>query len=147
MSFTRGYGAEHTHEGRVEFIMGEVLKGEQKMSVNFDVRLDSMYSNLNEKFEGFRAHLKKLDSQVVHYVGLVRREEVFFPRRTDTNPRHPVNVVTLRSGRQLTPHLRNEMEELDRAEGLEDVQTDLDEKEAESLIDERTTQTQNFQTV
>ena len=127
--------------------MGKVLKGQQKMSANFDVRLDSMYSNLNEKFEGVSAHLKKLDSQVAHYDGLVRREEGFFPGITDTNPRHPVNVVTLRSGRQLTPHLRNEMEELDRAEGLEDVQTDLDEKEAASLIDERTTQTQNFQTV
>ncbi|KAF3508079.1 hypothetical protein F2Q69_00007393 [Brassica cretica] len=147
MSFTRGYQAAPTHEGRVEFIMGKVLKGQQKMSANFDVRLDSMYSNLNEKFEGVSAHLKKLDSQVAHYDGLVRREEGFFPGITDTNPRHPVNVVTLRSGRQLTPHLRNEMEELDRAEGLEDVQNDLDEKEAESLIDERTTQTQNFQTV
>ena len=147
MSFTKGYQAAPTHEGIVEFIMGKVLKGQQKMSANFDVRLDSMYSNLNEKFEGVSAHLKKLDIQVAHYDGLVRREEGFFPGITDTNPRHPVNVVTLRSGRQLTPHLRNEMEELDRAEGLEDVQTDLDEKEAASLIDERTTQTQNFQTV
>lgn len=96
MSFTRGYEAAHTHEGRVEFIFGEVLKGQQKMSENFDVRLDSMYSSLNEKFEGFSAHLKKVDSQVVHYDGLLSREEG--PGRTDTNPRHPVNIVTLRSG-------------------------------------------------
>ena len=106
------------------------------MSANFDVRLNFMYSNLDEKFEGFSAHLKKLDSQVVHYARLVRREEGFFPGRTNTNPRHPVNVITLRSGRQRTPHLRKEMEELDRAEVLEDVQPDLYEKEAESRIDE-----------
>ena len=134
MSFTRGYEAAHTHEGRVELIMGEVLEGQQKMSANFDARLDTMYSNLNEKFEGFSAHLKKLDSQVAHYAGIVRREEGFFTGRTDTNPRHPVNVITLRSGRRLTPHQRKEMEELDQVEGLEEVQPDLDEKEAESLI-------------
>ena len=79
--------------------MGEVLQGQQKMSANFDVRLDSMYSNLNEKFEGFSAHVKKLNSQVALNTVLVRREEGFFPGRTDTNPRHLVNVLTLRSGR------------------------------------------------
>ena len=105
------------------------------MSANFDVELDSMYSNLNEKFEGFNAHVEKLDSQVVHNTGLVRREEGFFRGRTDTNQRHLVNVITLRSGRQLNPHPRKEMEKLDRAEELEEVQSDPDEKEAESEID------------
>ena len=106
MSFTRGYEEAHTHEVIVEFIMGEVLKGQQKMSVNEDVRLDSMYSNLDKKFEVFSAHVKKVDSKVAHNTWLVISEEGFFPGKTDTNPRHLVNVVTLRSGRQLTPHMR-----------------------------------------
>lgn len=65
-------------------------------------------------------------------MGLSEGKKDSFVEELTSNPRHPINAVTLRSGRQLTPHLRKKLEELDRAEKLEEVQPDPDDKEAES---------------
>ena len=53
MSFTRTYKAKQTHKGKLESMMGQVLKGQQKISAVLDVKLDSVY---------FELHDKKLDS-------------------------------------------------------------------------------------
>ncbi|KAF3599949.1 hypothetical protein F2Q69_00035414 [Brassica cretica] len=103
MSFTKTYKAEQTHKSKLESMMEQVLKGQQKMSAVLDERLDSVYSDLHDKFETLRDHVKKMDSQVAHNVGFVRRDEGFLPGKTDTNPRHQVCAVLLRSGKRLSP--------------------------------------------
>ncbi|KAL0716218.1 hypothetical protein Bca4012_065540 [Brassica carinata] len=76
------------------------------MSVDFDVKLDSMYAHLHDKFETLNHHVKKLDSQIAHDAGFVRREEGYHLGKTDTNPRRHVSDVLLRSGKQLAPNAR-----------------------------------------
>ena len=84
--------------------MGKVLKGHQKISAVLDVKLDYVYSDLHDKFETLSDHVKKLDSQVAHNAGFVRRDEGFLPGKTDTNPSHQVCAVLLRSGKRLSPN-------------------------------------------
>ncbi|KAF3541487.1 hypothetical protein F2Q69_00022646 [Brassica cretica] len=92
MSFTRTYKAKQTHKGKLESMMGQVLKGQQKISAVLDVKLDYVYSELHDKFETLSDHVKKLDSEVAHNAGFVRRDEGFLPGRTDTNPRRQKNL-------------------------------------------------------
>ncbi|WZY77895.1 hypothetical protein YC2023_024279 [Brassica napus] len=91
ISFTRTYKAEQTHKSKLEYMMGQVLKGQQKMSAVLDEKLDSVYSDLHEKFETLSEHVKKLDSQVAHNAGFVRRDEGFLPGKL--TPTQDVKVV------------------------------------------------------
>ncbi|KAF3514991.1 hypothetical protein F2Q69_00007810 [Brassica cretica] len=49
MSFTRTYKAEQTHKSNLESMMGQVLKGQQKMSAVLAEKLDFLYSDLHDK--------------------------------------------------------------------------------------------------
>ena len=57
MSFTRTYKAEQTHKSKLESMMEQVLKGQQKMSAVLDERLDSVYADLHDKFETLSDHV------------------------------------------------------------------------------------------
>ena len=78
--FTRTYKSEQTHKCKLKSLMGQILNGQQEMSAVLDGKLDSVYSALHDKFETLRDHVKKLDSQVAHIAGFVRRDERFLPR-------------------------------------------------------------------
>ena len=105
MSFTRTYKTEQTHKSKLESMIGQILKSQQKMSVLLDERLDSVYSDLHDKFETLSNHVKKLDSRVALNAGFVRRDEGFLPGKTNTNPRRQVCAVLLRSGKLLSQAL------------------------------------------
>ncbi|KAF3559475.1 hypothetical protein F2Q69_00013977 [Brassica cretica] len=72
------------------------------MSAVLDEKLDSVYSDLHDKFETLSDHVNKLDSQVAHNAGSVRRDEGFLSVKTDANPRRQVCVVLLRSEKCLS---------------------------------------------
>ena len=105
MSFTRTYKAEQTHKSKLESMMGQVLKGQQKINAVLDEKLDFVYSDLHDKLKTLCDHVKKLDSHVAHNAGFVRSDEGFLPGKTDTNPRRQVCVVLLRSGKRLSPSI------------------------------------------
>ncbi|KAF2619718.1 hypothetical protein F2Q68_00039251 [Brassica cretica] len=134
MSFTGIYKAEQTQGSKLESMMGQVLKGQQKMSAVLDVKLDSVYSDLHDKFETLSDHVKKLDSQVAHNDGFVRRDEGFLPGRTDTKPRLHVNVVLLRSGKRLTTSTV-EITFTEKPPEAKKATINLDEEEEESKED------------
>ncbi|KAF2607118.1 hypothetical protein F2Q68_00043045 [Brassica cretica] len=134
MSFTRTYEAGQTHRSKLESMIGQVLKRLQKMSAVLDERLDSVYSDLHNKFETLSDHVKKLDSQVAHNAGFVRRDEGFLPGKTDTNPRRQVCAVLLRSGKQLSLSAV-EITSAEKPPEAEKETIHLDEKEEESEED------------
>ncbi|KAF3524100.1 hypothetical protein F2Q69_00045996 [Brassica cretica] len=109
MSFTRTYEAGQTHRSKLESMIGQVLKRLQKMSA-------------------------KLDSQVAHNAGFVRRDEGFLPGKTDTNPRRQVCAVLLRSGKQLSLSAV-EITSAEKPPEAEKETIHLDEKEEESEED------------
>ncbi|XP_013607979.1 PREDICTED: uncharacterized protein LOC106314692 [Brassica oleracea var. oleracea] len=103
MSFTKTYKAEQTHKSKLESMMEQVLKGQQKMSA-------------------------KLDSQVAHNAGFVRKDEKFLPGKTDTNPRRQVCYVLLRSGKRLSPSAV-EITSAEKPPEAEKATINLDEEE------------------
>ena len=114
--------------------MGKVLKGHQKISAVLDVKLDYVYSDIHDKFETLSDHVKKLDSQVAHNAGFVRRDEGFLPGRTDSNPRRKVSAVLLRSKKRLTPSTV-EISSAEKPPEVEMATINLDEQEEESEED------------
>ena len=46
-------------------MLDRVLEGHQRMTVDFIGKIDSVYNNLNTKFETLNTHVKNLEMQVV----------------------------------------------------------------------------------
>ncbi|KAF3601004.1 hypothetical protein F2Q69_00037337 [Brassica cretica] len=135
MSFTRTYEAGQTHRSKMESMIRQVLKRQQKMSAVLDERLDSVYSDLYDKFETLSDHVKKWDSQVAHNAGFVRRDEGFLPGKTDTNPRRQVCAVLLRSRKRLSPSAV-EITSAEKPPEAEKETINLDEEEEERKLSE-----------
>ncbi|XP_013751202.1 uncharacterized protein LOC106453502 [Brassica napus] len=131
MSFTRTYEAGQTHSSKLESMIGQVLKRQQKMSAFLDERLDSVYSDSHDKFEALSYRVKKLDRQVAHNAGFVRRDEGFLPGKADTNPRCQVCAVLLRSRKRLSPSAE-EITSAEKTPEAEKETINLDEEEEES---------------
>ena len=54
-----------TRENKIESMLDQVLEGHQKLMVNFNEKIDAVYTELNSKFESLNTHLRKLETQVV----------------------------------------------------------------------------------
>ncbi|CAG7894441.1 unnamed protein product [Brassica rapa] len=71
-SNNKGYGNSYyqnppppTQESKIEEMLDRVLQRQQRMTVDFNGKIDSVYTNLNTKFETLSTHVKKLEMQVV----------------------------------------------------------------------------------
>ena len=49
----------------MEKMVDQVLEGQQKLRVDFNGKINVVYTNLNTKFEPLSTHLKKLETQMV----------------------------------------------------------------------------------
>ena len=101
-SFTRNYGSSSyqtpppkSSDNKTDSMLEQILEGQQKMTVNFNGKIDALYTDLNGKIESIHLHVKKLDTQVAQQAESVKRQEGFLPARTETNPRLPMNAITL----------------------------------------------------
>ncbi|XP_010501766.1 PREDICTED: uncharacterized protein LOC104779071 [Camelina sativa] len=118
--YTRTYGnnsyqsppPKTAESSRVEAMLEQLLQGQEQMTVTFNGKLDN-----------------KLESQVAQTAGSVKRQEGFLPGRTESNPKHSCNAVTLRSGKKLhsTPQKdqSHDILELIDVEKDEDVSAEL----------------------
>ena len=80
-SNNRGYGISYyqkpppaTQESKIEEMLDRVLEGQQRMTGDFNGKVDSVYNNLNTKFETLHTHVKKLEMQVVQTGEAVKRQ-------------------------------------------------------------------------
>ena len=46
-------------------MIDKVLEGQRNMTVDFNGKIDSVYTNLNKKFETLSTHVKKMEMLVV----------------------------------------------------------------------------------
>ncbi|XP_023632795.1 uncharacterized protein LOC111828622 [Capsella rubella] len=100
--FTRSYGNSSyqptppkSSETEMKSMLEQILEGQQKMTVDFNGKMDALYTDLNG----------------------------FLPGKTDANPKHPCNAVTLRSGKQLKSVLKPGLtvEDVIELDGIEDA--------------------------
>ncbi|KAL1212234.1 hypothetical protein V5N11_030303 [Cardamine amara subsp. amara] len=136
-SFTKNYGSSSyqnipppTPTSKMESMLEQLLEGQQKITVDFNGKLDSLYTDLNGKIEQLNIHVKKLDTQVAQTAGAVKRQDGFLPGKTDTNPRHSVNAIALRSGKRLEPVIRSSLttEEIMDLQEIDDEDVEIPEE-------------------
>ncbi|XP_024009409.1 uncharacterized protein LOC112084493 [Eutrema salsugineum] len=98
-NFSRNYGSPPTQtpDNEVKSLLEQILEGQQKMTVDFNGKVDALYLDLNGKIKALNTHVKKLDTQVAQTAESVKRQEGFLPGKTDTNPRHYCSAISLRS--------------------------------------------------
>ena len=63
------------------------------MTVDFNGKIDSVYTNLNTKFETLSTHVKKLEMQVVQTGEAVKRQEDLTRGVGDDETKHHVNAI------------------------------------------------------
>ena len=49
-----------TQESRIKKMLDQVLESQQKLTVDFNGKIDDVYTNLSTKFESLSTHVKKL---------------------------------------------------------------------------------------
>ncbi|CAA7032395.1 unnamed protein product [Microthlaspi erraticum] len=85
-------------------MMQQMLMNQQKSTAETHLKIDTMYNDLNGKYEAVWTHVKKLDVQVAQTAEAVKRPHGTLPGKGETNPRNEyVAQVELRSGRKLLP--------------------------------------------
>ena len=82
-----------TQESKIEAMIDKVLEGQQSMTVDFNEKIDSVYTNLNTKFETLRTHVKKLEMQVVQTREDVKRQEALTRGVGDNVMKHHVHAI------------------------------------------------------
>ncbi|KAL1194513.1 hypothetical protein V5N11_010419 [Cardamine amara subsp. amara] len=136
-SFTKNYGSSSyqnipppTPTSKMESMLEKLLEGQQKITVDFNGKLDSLYTDLYGKIEQLNIHVKKLDTQVAQTARAVKRQDGFLPGKMDTNPRHSVNAIALRSGKRLEPVIRSGLttEEIVDLQEIDDDDVEIPEE-------------------
>src|SRR5690606_39768801 len=68
----KNYGNSHyqnppqqTQENKIEAMLYQVLEGQQKLTVDFNGKFDSIYKDLDTKMETLGTQVRKLETQVV----------------------------------------------------------------------------------
>ena len=82
-----------TQESKIEAMIDKVLEGQQSMTVDFNGKIDSVYTNLNKKFETLSTHVKKLEMQVVQTGEAVKRQETLTRGVGDDVMKHHVTAI------------------------------------------------------
>ena len=74
------------------------------MTVDFNGKIDSVYNNLNTKFETLSTHVKKLEMQVVQKGEAFKRQKALTRGVGDDVMKHHVNATTDNDFLQLVKH-------------------------------------------
>ncbi|XP_024011290.1 uncharacterized protein LOC112086553 [Eutrema salsugineum] len=105
-SFSKNYSTPsaqpQTPDNEMKSMLEQILEGQQKLTVDFNGKMDAFYLDLNGKIEALNTHVKQLDMQVAQTAGSVKQQEGFLLGKTDTNLRHHCSAITLRSGKNLS---------------------------------------------
>lgn len=83
------------------------------MSIDFNKKLDSIYNELNEKFEALNTYVKKLDIQVAQTVEAMQRHERLLPESSNTSQKHFVSAILVDGDKH---HVSGKLNELNEAE-------------------------------
>ena len=81
-----------TQESKIEEMLDRVLEAQQRMTVDFNGKIDYLYTNLNTKFETLSTHVKNLEMQVVQTGDAIRRQEASIRGVGDDVMKHHVNA-------------------------------------------------------
>ena len=69
-------------------MIDQILEGQQNLTVDFNGKIDSVYTNLNSKIDTLGTQVRKLEMQIVQIGEASKRREV-----GEENMKHHVNAI------------------------------------------------------
>ncbi|KAL0729924.1 hypothetical protein Bca4012_026017 [Brassica carinata] len=84
-----------TQESKIEAMLDSVLEGQQRLTVDFNGKIDAAYNSLNVKFDTLSTHVKKLETQVIHTAEAIQRQEALIKGREEDLIRHHINAIAV----------------------------------------------------
>ncbi|XP_013624890.1 PREDICTED: uncharacterized protein LOC106331090 [Brassica oleracea var. oleracea] len=126
-------------ESKLESMLQQLKLNQQKTASeintkvdNINVKVDTMFQDLNNKWESLSAYVKKLETQVAQTAEAVQRPTGVLPGRGEHNPRHEfVNAITLRSGKELVSKEKRSMPADEKTAQIEEP-TEVQAEEVEA---------------
>ncbi|XP_010430883.1 PREDICTED: uncharacterized protein LOC104715140 [Camelina sativa] len=79
----------------------------KKNTTEVNVKIDSMYSELNGRIKSLNSHIRVLENQVAQSAARVKAPPGTLAGKNKANPKEYVNVITLRSGKNPDEVLNN----------------------------------------
>lgn len=85
-------------QDELKLLMQQLFLQQQKSSNDINIKVDNMYTDLNNKYEVVSTHMKVLDTQVVQTAEAMKRQKGTLPTKGKQNPRNDfLNAITLRN--------------------------------------------------
>ncbi|XP_010518651.1 PREDICTED: uncharacterized protein LOC104793929 [Camelina sativa] len=95
-NFSQGYQAPPPQstapqESKLEQMMHALMENQKKNAIEVNVKIDNMYSKLNGRIETLNTHMRVLE----------KAPSGTLPGKNEANPKEFLNVITIRSGKEL----------------------------------------------
>ncbi|XP_010436787.1 PREDICTED: uncharacterized protein LOC104720601 [Camelina sativa] len=74
-------------ESKLEQMMHALMENQKKNATEVNVKIDSMYSELNGRIESLNSHMRVLENQVAQSVARVKAPPGILPGKNKTNPK------------------------------------------------------------
>ena len=74
-------------------MLDQFLEGQQKLIVDFDGKIDAVYTEPNSEFESLNTHLRKLETQVVQTWDTIKRQKAFMKGKGDDSLKQHMNAI------------------------------------------------------
>ncbi|CAA7051400.1 unnamed protein product [Microthlaspi erraticum] len=81
-------GSSNNSNDELKGMMQQMLMNQQKSTAETHLKIDTMYNDLNGKYEAVWTHVKKLDVQVAQTAEAVKRPHGTLPGKGEKNPRN-----------------------------------------------------------
>ena len=82
-----------TPEGKLEDMLSKVLESQQQLEVNFNGKIDAVYTTLNTKLDALSTHVKKLETQVIQTGEAVKKQEALGKGTGEETTGHNVSAI------------------------------------------------------
>ncbi|KAL0696924.1 hypothetical protein Bca4012_064104 [Brassica carinata] len=74
-------------------MLSKVLESQQQLEVNFNGKIDAVYTTLNTKLDALSTHVKKLETQVIQTGEAVKKQEALGKGSGEEATGHNVNAI------------------------------------------------------
>ncbi|KAL0742240.1 hypothetical protein Bca4012_083753 [Brassica carinata] len=82
-----------TPEGKLKDMLRKVLESQQQLEVNFNGKIDAVYTTLNTKLDALSTHVKKLETHVIQTGEAVKKQEALRKGTGEETTGHNVSAI------------------------------------------------------
>ncbi|KAL1220241.1 hypothetical protein V5N11_008260 [Cardamine amara subsp. amara] len=87
-NFQASTSSGNNSQDELKDMMKQLMLNQQKTANEINLKVDTMYSDLNSKYEAVCIHLKQVDTQTAQNAEAIKRQKGILPARSEQNPKN-----------------------------------------------------------